>query len=595
MRQLTSAAFFVFFLAIFLGMPAVQAQTERPFSGGRGIQDRLGGFGNPFGIGGEDVSFSSMFELFEGKREGVLSITATIGPDYHIYAQNTPKGGPIRSQFMPKKSDDYEVGAFGPTEEAESSFSDIFSVDVYQYSHEITWQAPVKLSEGVDPESLEIIVKYKGQKCNKSGCTPINEIFNVTFEGFIEPVEIPKPPKMEEQEKSETAPTEANAVGQKEDAPVSKDAVERAVAFISDLEVQGDDAKKKPLLVALGFALMGGFILNFMPCVLPVIGLKVMSFVQQAGADRKQAFMLNLWYSLGLMSVFMVLATLAALFSFGWGQQAQYTAFNITMTAIIFVMGLSFLGVWEIPIPGFVGSGKMAENSEKEGASAAFIKGIITTILAVPCSGPGIATALAWSAGQPTYLVYLVFFAMGLGMAMPYVIIGLNPGLVKFLPKPGAWMDTFKQIMGFALLGTVVFLFTFIEPSMIIPTLAFLIVLWFACWLIGQIPFSASTGTTVKYWGWALGVSAVLGFFILNSKPVDLGVMTVPTVANMMQERQEMKFEAKLAKRSFDNAGGTRAKEEANDRIKWKPFTLDTLESELAKGNTVLIDFTADW
>ena len=149
-------------------------------------------------------------------------------------------------------------------------------------------------------------------------------------------------------------------------------------------------------------------------------------------------------------------------------------------------MGLSFLGVWEIPIPGLAGSGRAAEMAKQEGIGGAFFKGVLTTILATPCSGPGLATALTWSATKPPHLVYLVFTFMGLGMAMPYLVIGAFPRLIRFIPKPGAWMDTFKQLMGFVLMGTVVYMFTMLAPEHVIPTLALIFALWAGCWCIGR-------------------------------------------------------------------------------------------------------------
>ncbi len=253
-----------------------------------------------------------------------------------------------------------------------------------------------------------------------------------------------------------------------------------------------------PHIVLYGF--LGGLILNLMPCVLPVIGLKILSFVEQSHHDRKHVFMLNVWYSVGILAVFMALATLPVashlLFEkeFGWGQQFAYDGFNITLTAIVFVMALSFLGVWEIPIPGFVGGAAANQLAAKEGALGAISKGAITTVLATPCSGPFLTTALAFAVAQSPHVTYTVFAAIGLGMASPYLLIGAFPSLIRFLPKPGAWMDTFKQLMGFVLLGTVVYLMTLVRWPAMVPTLTLLIGLWAGCWWIGRTPGYADLG-----------------------------------------------------------------------------------------------------
>ncbi len=129
------------------------------------------------------------------------------------------------------------------------------------------------------------------------------------------------------------------------------------------------------------------------------------------------------------------------------------------MIGIVFAFGLSFLGVWEIPIPGFVGSSTVQGAAEREGAIGAFSKGVLSTVLATPCAGPLLVPAVSWAIAQPAWLTFLAFTCIGLGMATPYLLIGAFPQLISFLPKPGQWMDTFKQLMGFLLLGTVVFLF----------------------------------------------------------------------------------------------------------------------------------------
>ena len=310
---------------------------------------------------------------------------------------------------------------------------------------------------------------------------------------------------------------------------------------------------EKSIVSVLALAFLGGFILNFMPCVLPVIGLKVMSFVNQAGQSRQKTILLNVWYAAGMLAVFLVLATLTSAASLGWGQQFNYDGFTIPMLAIVFVMGLSFLGVWEIPIPGFASSGAAAELAEKEGYSGAFFKGVVTTILATPCSGPGLATALAYCANKPPSVVYLVFTCVGLGMAMPYLVIGVFPNLVRFIPKPGPWMDTFKQILGFVLLATVVYMSTLVSQPRVIPTIAFIFALWAACWWIGRVPISANFVSKGKAWIFAAAFSAVIGYFAY-----------APRTHN------------------------------ANE-LAWQDYSLATLKDHTDAQQTVLVDFTADW
>ncbi len=227
----------------------------------------------------------------------------------------------------------------------------------------MTWYAPIELAAGVDPSKVKIEGKVQVQACDANSCLPPTRI---PFAAALGPgVALP----------SETASHTAGQTGGRTYTPL-------------DLRI---------LAVQLASAFLGGLILNFMPCVLPVISLKILSFMEQAGQRRGRVFALNVWYSLGLLSVFMVLAALAASAGLAWGQQFTLPWFKVAMTALVFVMALSFLGVWEIPIPGFVGAGRANQLQTQEGPSGAFFKGVFTTILATPCSGP-----LALLGQQPT-------------------------------------------------------------------------------------------------------------------------------------------------------------------------------------------------
>lgn len=304
----------------------------------------------------------------------------------------------------------------------------------------------------------------------------------------------------------------------------------------------------------LATAFLAGLILNVMPCVLPVIGLKLMAFVEQAGENRWRIFELNLWYSLGLMAVFMVLALLAVSMGLGWGEQFSSTTFNLVLLFVVFVFGLAMLGVWEIPIPGFIGAGAAVDATEREGRLGAFCKGALTTVLATPCTGPMLGPALAWATKQPAWLTYATFMTVGLGMASPYLLIGAVPKLIAFLPKPGNWMNLFKQLMGFVLMGTVVFIFSFLDDDYIVQALSVLVSLGFACWWVGQTPFSATLRMKVKAW--------IVGTVVVGT-----------TMASMFYVLPALSV----------------------NRLMWEPYTRASLDEHLEQGKTVFIDFTADW
>jgi thiol:disulfide interchange protein len=318
-------------------------------------------------------------------------------------------------------------------------------------------------------------------------------------------------------------------------------------------ELDQNNTSVSYVVYVMGLAFLAGFILNFMPCVLPVIGLKILAFVQQAGENRGRILALNLWFSFGLMIVFMILATAAVFLKFGWGQHLQSVGFTLTLLSIVFVFALSFLGVWEIPIPGFAGGTKANQMAHKEGVGGAFFKGVLTTILATPCSGPLLVPTVSWAVGQPALITYMTFLFVGLGMASPYLVIGAFPAAVGFLPKPGPWMETFKQTMGFVLLGTVVFLFGTLDPEEYgVPILSLLLGLGLACWYIGRTPMTAALDVRLRAWGITVTMVAVSAWFSLS----------------WMRSGVE---------------------------LQWQPFDRVALSNHLEEGRTVLIDFTANW
>jgi thiol:disulfide interchange protein DsbD len=537
-----------------------------------------GGFDQAGGLGGQasggmlgqassqpKVQVSAEFTAPADGSQGRLFVVADIEPGWHIYSLTQPPGGPVASEIEVEPSADYRLrGEFRPMEPPEQKREAVFDMMVQSHYGRVVWHAPIELAPGINPSSVVITGSVLAQPCDPNTCLPPQSF---AFEARLgRGVALPDG-------------TQARPTGEETAAaapPAAPPETEPRGFDLDALDVAADEElDSTPLAVVLVFGFLGGLILNLMPCVLPVIGLKVLSFVEQAGHSRAHAFWLNMWYSVGLLSVFVILATLAVVAGLGWGGLFQYEGFNITLAAVVFVMGLSFLGVWEIPIPGFVGSGKAVEIAEKEGVAGAFTKGVLTTVLATPCSGPFLGSALAYALRQPPVQVYAIFLSVGIGMASPYLLIGAFPGLVRFLPKPGAWMDTFKQVMGFVLLGTVVYLLTLVPWPYVVPTVGLLFGLWAACWWIGRTPWTASTADKTQAWIGAIAFSVLVGVAMFGP------------LADEMTDR----FESRIVRVS----GASQPAEAAEDELPWRPFSRATLESLLAERKTVLVDFTADW
>lgn len=318
------------------------------------------------------------------------------------------------------------------------------------------------------------------------------------------------------------------------------------------LIVSSTDADKRSLALNLFFAFLGGLILNVMPCVLPVVAIKVMSFVQQAGESRMRIFLLNIFYSLGVVTVFLGLASLAVFAGLGWGGLFQSPKFNIVMACIVYAMGLSMLGVFEIPVPGMVGSA--AGGQQKEGLTGAFLTGILATLLATPCSGPFLGPVLAWSVKQTPNITYLIWLVMGLGMASPYLIFSIFPKAINYLPKPGMWMVRFKEFSGIVLMGAVIFIISFLDESLTVPVLIMLLGITTGLWMIGSL-YSHNSSTQQKM---TVRVAALL--------------LTVGICFFGYDMSQKSAYQ-----------------------LPWVPFNTTELKQLKAENKTVLIDFSADW
>lgn len=487
----------------------------------------------------EKVSLKAEFTASKTEAPATLFVTAKIQDGFHLYAVDQGKladgSGPQPTSLTLDEGQSVKLlGKFRPIEPPAAHIDEVVweGLELREHDGEVTWYAPIELPAGVDPASLKISGKLEGQACDPHMCIPVELAFSAEV-GEGQPI-----PTATVAEVQSPATTTAGA------ARVGGPAVL---------------AGQSLLTVAIS-GLLGGLILNLMPCVLPVIGLKLFSFAKQGGQSRGHILALNLSYSLGLLAVFMVLATLASAVQLGlrsdnlaWGQLNTLTWFKVSMTGLVFAMALSFLGFWELPIPGFATSGKASALAAQEGMFGAFCMGIITTLLAVPCSGPFLGPVLGYTISQPPFITFVIFFFVALGMALPYLLIGAFPVLVLWLPKPGAWMETLKNILGFALLGTVVYLFSTIDEAYFIATLALLIGIWFACWCIARVPPYESLGKRAKAWGLGVAAASLVGYSAFQ----------------------------------FLTPG--------DSPLPWQTYSQEALALARAQGKTVLVEFTADW
>ncbi len=520
-------------------------------------------------------------------RVGQLSVTADIANGYHIYAPSQPRPF-LATRISVVESPAVRVtGAFTPSRPPRIVEHPTLGVEVHEYEGRVTWTAPVEFSSAADAE-LVVQGTVFAQACQEDRCLA-PKMYEFKAPLRIDPV--PSPGRSGQAAAvAETDATRSIAVappappdtGARMGARLPADEGSSGESFSLDrVEVAATASGPDSVWAILPLAFVAGFLLNLMPCVLPVVGLKLLSFVQQSGDSRRRVLLLNVAYSAGLMSVMLVLATLAVFAGLGWGEQFSSTTFSVILAAIVFAFGLSFLGIWEIPAPGYVG--RAGGPARGEGYGGAFIKGVLSTLLATPCSGPLLGSALAWAIVQPAYLTYVVFAFVALGMASPYLLVGLFPRLVRLLPRPGNWMVTFKQIMGFVLLATVVYLLSFIPAPSVVPTVLVLLGVGFGCWWVGRSPWPESRGRRLRAWGVAAASVAATAW------------LSFGWLEGVMAERFERAVGRELLGAADPSGRAAVLPRHDVDGIAWEPYSRRRLEELVNGGKTVFVDFTADW
>jgi len=348
-------------------------------------------------------------------------------------------------------------------------------------------------------------------------------------------------------------------------------------------EISRTSGGDQPLILYLLFALLGGLLLNVMPCVLPVIALKVFGLVKMAGDQPARIKGLGLSFAGGILASFLGLALVVIILQLagqqvGWGFQFQEPRFVIAMAAIVFAFGLSLFGVFEINLPGAVITGISSTVAHREGGGgnygASFGEGVFATVLATPCTAPFLGSALGFAFTQPWWIILLIFTSVALGMALPYVVLTAKPSWIKYLPKPGAWMVSAQQLMGFLMMATLLWLLYILGRQMgmeaVIWTGAFLLTVGLACWLIGK--FATLSASRRAYWlTWFAALLIVIGGYLLFL----VSALDINT--------------ALAVETSVTPPPGT------GEGIEWKQFSLAQLQEDLRSDRPVLLDFTADW
>ncbi|MEI6339900.1 MAG: protein-disulfide reductase DsbD domain-containing protein, partial [Verrucomicrobiota bacterium] len=259
-------------------------------------------------------------------------------------------------------------------------------------------------------------------------------------------------------------------------------------------ESEGEDRKSETSpWTALLYGFLGGLILNLMPCVLPVISLKIFGFIRQAGEDPRKILGHGLAFVAGIFVWFMGLGLLIVALKLAgrevtWAFQFQNPWFNLALASLVFIFALNLFGVFEVVLPGRA-TNALAEASSGDGFAGSFAQGIFATVLATPCTAPFLGTALGFAFSQSAAVILSMFAVVAFGMGLPYLLLSARPGWMKILPKPGAWMERMKQFMGFPLIATLLWLLDILGNQKglgaVIWAGGFLLCLAMACWIYG--------------------------------------------------------------------------------------------------------------
>lgn len=270
-----------------------------------------------------------------------------------------------------------------------------------------------------------------------------------------------------------------------------------AAPVIMDAPVEQESAVKPETIgfaQALLFALLGGLVLNLMPCVFPVLSLKALKLVELQHKGRGLAAIHGLTYTAGILLSFAVIAgAMLAIKAFGgdagWGFQLQNPFVILSLAYLLFVIGLSLSGVFEIS-GSFVGTGSTL--THKSGLTGTFFTGVLATLVATPCTAPFMAGALGYALLQPAGVAIGIFLMLGFGLALPYLLLSLVPGLARLLPKPGAWMVTFRELLAFPMYAAAAWMVWILgvqsSTESVMWALSGMVAIAFAIWAVQHRP-----------------------------------------------------------------------------------------------------------
>lgn len=344
-------------------------------------------------------------------------------------------------------------------------------------------------------------------------------------------------------------------------------AVESEVKLKTSTQLSVGDIGYYAKIIAL--AVLGGFILNFMPCVLPVLSIKVLSCLKHSEEPPAQVRKSFLATSAGIVfSMLLLASSLIVLKSFGqtvgWGIQFQQPLFIVTLALIVTLFAANLWGFFEIALPAALTNWASQTSSSRQGLVGDFLSGAFATLLATPCSAPFIGTAVGFALSSGSAQILLIFSAMGLGLALPYLLVAANPKVLNAFPSPGNWMIYLRVVLGLALAAT-------------------------AIWLLYVLANQAGVLPAILT---GLLLSLIVALLAFRDSVTDMLSPTVVTFSLIGLSATSLALPSLLAPLL---QAPTPTSSRQTSEVAWAPFDRDKIRSDIAQGKTVFVDVTADW
>ena len=471
------------------------------------------------------VSLEQQYDAVKPGAKSALAVHFKLEKNWHFYASSETAPAQMNLKVNPSSANNLLIFSepIFPKTQLYNDKSSGQKLDVFGGT--FTVYIPFAVSDSIASEIVDANVAIDGALCSDMQCRP-PEVGQLTARIKISP---------------DTVMTGSNFTLPESASP------DAAIASQSP-------SSANSVWFALILALLAGFSLNIMPCVWPVLPIVVMRLVEQSKQSKRKSITMGFSFCLGILLFFVALAAANIILQlvYGtvlqWGDQFRNPAFVAAMAILLVILALFMFDIFTFVLPSAVAS----KSGSGKGFLGSVAMGFFAAVLSTPCSFAILAAAFAWAQSQPLPMATLAIMTIGLGMAIPYAILTSTPHLLKKIPKPGRWMELFKQTIGFVLLVIAVKLITALPETRLINVLYFVIILSFSAWMWG-IWVGHNTKTSRK---WTVRIIAILLILV---------------------------------------AGWVFLSPEKADNIDWQPYEANSIQTAIEQHRPVLIKFTADW